>query len=73
MSETTLRLVDIHGNPQPTPDLVNNEVKFKEGYDWVWCLDARFEPYPDMDEADVLKRAANVRKRYVLFSSPAED
>lgn len=73
MSETTLRLVDIKGNPQPTPDLVNNEVKFQEGYDWVWCLDARFEPYTELDEAVVLQRAANVRKRYVLFGTPAAE
>lgn len=73
MSEASLRLVDINGNPQPTPDFINNEVKFKDGYEWVWCLDARFEPYTELDEAEVLQRAANVRKRYVLFNAEAAD
>lgn len=67
MSDIVLRLVDIQGNALPSPDLINNEVIFKEGFTWTWCLDARHEPYNEMDEAAVLLRAAAVRKRYVLF------
>lgn len=73
MSEATLRLVDVKGNTLPAPELVNNEVVFKDGFTWTWCLDARYEPYTEMEEADVLKRAANVRKRYVLFGGAADE
>lgn len=73
MSEATLRLVDIKGNALPSPDLVNNEVIFKDGFTWTWCLDARHEPYNELDEAEVLQRAASVRKRYVLFGAEAAD
>lgn|GEM_PF-5678564 len=69
MSEATLRLVDIKGNVLPAPDLINNEVIFKEGFTWTWCLDARFEPYTELEESEVLRRAAAVRKRYVLFGA----
>lgn len=69
MAEATLRLVDVKGNALPTPDLVNNEVIFKEGFEWVWCMDARFEPYNAMEEAEVLARAEINRKRYVLFNA----
>lgn len=73
MSEAALRLIDVKGNALPAPELVNNEVVFKDGFTWTWCLDARYEPYNEMEEADVLKRAADVRKRYVLFGGNAEE
>lgn len=69
MAEATLRLVDVKGTALTAPDLINNEVIFKDGYEWVWCLDARFEPYNAMEEQEVLARAAKSRKRYVLFNA----
>lgn len=71
MAESTLRFVDVNGTALPTPELVNNEVIFPDGYKWVWCLDARFEPYNELDEAEVLARASKNRKRYVLFLAEA--
>lgn len=72
MSDATIRLVDIKGVQQPTPDVVANEVIFKPGYEWVWVLDARHEPYNALPEAEVLARAARNRKRYVLFTAKAD-
>jgi len=69
MAEATLRLVDVQGNALETPELINNEVVFKGDHKWVWCMDARFEPYNALDEKEVLARAAKNRKRYVLFNA----
>jgi hypothetical protein len=35
---------------------------------WVWVLDARPAPYPDLERATVFERAQKVRKRYVLMA-----
>lgn len=40
---------------------------------WAWVLDARCEPYPDLPLTDVLARARNVRKRWVLVTSAMLD
>lgn len=72
MADATIRLVDINGVPQPTPDLVDNEVIFKPGYEWVWCLDARHEPYNAMEDQEILARAAKNRKRYVLLNAKGD-
>lgn len=55
------------GLPVSTPDIVNNEVKFKDGIEWVWVLDARIEPYTDLPVEEVIARAKKNRKRYVLM------
>lgn len=34
---------------------------------WVWVLDARHTPYDELPVREVLTRASNVRKKYVLL------
>ena len=71
-SASAIRLISVDtGLPVTPPDIVNNEVVFKDGVQWVWVLDARIEPYTDLPVADVIARAKINRKRYVLVN--AED
>lgn len=57
------------GQPAATPSIVNNEIIFKDGIEWVWVLDARIEPYTELPVEEVIARAKINRKRYVLLNA----
>mgnify|MGYP007011831052 CR=1 FL=1 len=69
MSDGAIRLVDVQGNRLADPTIVKGEVILPGDLTWVWCLDARHEPYPELELSEVLKRAATNRKRYVLVNA----
>ena len=63
-----LMLVTADGAPLGAVTVQGVDVTFPDpDVRWVWVLDARHTPYDELPVRDVLSRARNVRKRYVLL------
>ena len=74
MADGDLIIYDIKGNKVGSADVVDGEVIFRSSdHEWVWVLDARHEPYDELDLKTVLHRAAEVRKRFVLVAAKPEE
>jgi hypothetical protein len=67
-SESSLALIDVHGQHVCNATMVDGEVTFADpAIRWTWVLDARHDPYVSLERDDVLHRAEHARKLYVLF------
>jgi len=67
-TDDRLALVSIDGNTVGVATAEGTDVTFPNpDIRWVWVLDARAEPYDTMEVAEVMRRAAAVRKRYILL------
>ena len=70
MADSGVWLIDTEtGAKLVQPPVRDNEVFMPEGYSWTWCLDARIEPYDEMDLDEVRKRGLTNRKRYLLVKN----
>jgi hypothetical protein len=68
-SETSLALIDVHGQHVCNATFAGGEVTFADPtIRWTWVLDARHEPYASLERDDVLRRAEHARKLYVLIT-----
>ena len=67
----TLGLYNIDGERVGDARAAGTDVTFPHpDIRWTWVLDARSEPYCYLPMEDVLQRAVDVRKRWVLFAEP---
>lgn len=67
-SNESLSIFDVSGKLIGPVSVKGIDVVFPDpAIRWVWVLDARCEPYPELDRAEVFSRARQVRKRYVLM------
>lgn len=71
MSDATesLALFTVDGTRIGPVTVAGTDVVFPDAaVKWVWVLDARPEPYPELERSIVFERARKVRKRYVLMA-----
>jgi hypothetical protein len=68
-SASPLSLYRFDGTRLGAVEVQGVDVKFPSpDVQWVWVLDARCEPYPELERAEVFARAQKVRKKYVLMA-----
>jgi hypothetical protein len=71
-SSDSLAVFDVSGKKIGPVSVKGIDVVFPDpAIRWVWVLDARCEPYPELERSEVFSRARQVRKRYVLMPDSA--
>lgn len=68
-ADSSLSVLKINGQRVCGATVHNGEVSFEDpAIRWVWVMDARHEPYSELERDELLHRADHARKLYVLVA-----